>query len=125
MVHKASAATERREAALDTWRGLFRLEQGGPEGTILESTSASDVAGPEERIKQAREAMIKLVKDRFGGDQALIQEVNRLAISSEEAVAIIGDIKDAPKATDDHLASLEAIVAFDGTRPSFLVKENT
>ena len=69
--------------------------------------------------------MINLVKDRFGGDQALIQEVKRLAISSEEAVAIIGDTKEAPKATDDHLASLEAIVAFDGTRPSFLVKENT
>ena len=44
MVNKTSAATERRDAALNTWRGLFRLEQGGPEGTILELTAASDVA---------------------------------------------------------------------------------
>jgi hypothetical protein len=68
--------------------------------------------------------MIKLVTDRLGGDQSLIDQINRLAISSEEAIAIISDTAEAPKATDDHLASLEAIVAFDGTRPSFLVKDN-
>ena len=89
MTKQTTAAKARREAALDTWRGLFKLQQGGLEGAVPESMAASEGAPPDERIRQAREAMIKLVKDRFGGDQALIDQINRLAISSEEAVAII------------------------------------
>jgi hypothetical protein len=124
MANKASGAKGRREKALTRWRGLFGLEHASLEGAALESKSTSDAATPDDRIKQAREAMMKLVTDRFGGDPALIDQIDRLAISSEEAIAIISDTAEAPKATDDHLASLEAIVAFDGTRPSFLVKDN-
>jgi hypothetical protein len=68
--------------------------------------------------------MIRLVKDRFGGDATLIDAVNKLTVSSQEAVAIIGDTSTTVQPNEDQLASLEAIVAFDGTRPSFLVKDN-
>jgi hypothetical protein len=49
--------------------------------------------------------------------------VTDLALTSEEAVAILDTLPDADP-SPDQLASLEAIVMFDGTRPSFLVKDN-
>jgi hypothetical protein len=67
--------------------------------------------------------MTRLVKDRFGGDSALLEAIGKLAIPGEEAVAILSDPASQP--SDDHLAALDAIVAFDGTRPTFLVKEQT
>ena len=65
------AKSERRNAAIETWRGLFGLRRRGFEAAT-ESTSAGASEKPEDRIQQAREAMIRLAKDHFGGDRALI-----------------------------------------------------
>jgi V8-like Glu-specific endopeptidase len=78
-----------------------------------------------ERIARAKEAMLRQIKDCFGGDRSLAQQVEALSISSEEAIAILADPASAKKKpTADHFAALEAVVTFDGTRPSFLVKNN-
>ena len=64
-----------------------------------------------------------MVKDRLGGDTTMLQAVKDLAVSSEDAIEILQSLPDSEPTTDQH-AALEAIVMFDGTRPSFLVKDN-
>jgi hypothetical protein len=111
-----------RKAAMHRWRALLGV---GATGVLestggLESTMVQD--DPLDRVARAKEAMARLIKDRFGGDGALLQEVDRLAISGEEAIGILAD--PSTELTEDHFGALETIVAFDGTRPSFLVKES-
>jgi len=102
------------------WRKMFIPQRsGGFEGAVvLESTAVQD--DPIDRVARAKEAMQRVIKDRFGGDDALLKAVDQLAITSEEAIAVLDAAALEP--THDQLASLEAIVAFDGSRPSFLVK---
>ena len=64
-----------------------------------------------------------MVKDRLGGDTTMLQAVKDLALSSEDAVEILQSLPGSEPTTDQY-AALEAIVMFDGTRPSFLVKDN-
>jgi hypothetical protein len=78
--------------------------------------------GPANRVRRAKEAMIRLVKDRFGGDSVLTDAVNKIALTAKEAAAALAS--EAAKPSDEQLGALEAIVAFDGSRPSFLVKQN-
>jgi V8-like Glu-specific endopeptidase len=85
----------------------------------LESLQVPD--SPLDRIARAKEAMQRVIKDHFGGDSALAQAVEQLAISGEEAISILDQAEQEP--SDNHFSALEAIVAFDGTRPSFLVKQ--
>ncbi|CAA2105429.1 hypothetical protein MBUL_03188 [Methylobacterium bullatum] len=59
--------------------------------------------------------------EQFGGDVALLRTVDAIEFSSQEAVMVLGQREREPDA--DELSSLEAIVAFDGTRPSFLVRD--
>ncbi len=109
------------KATAQRWRRLLISDAPG----ALESVGALEgIAAPEnplERIARAKEAMLRLIKDRFGGDSALVKAVDALTISGEEAIGILDHAAQEP--TGDHFAALEAIVAFDGTRPSFLVKE--
>lgn len=115
-----------QKAQLQRFRRLFvpgaaaALESAGSlEGAGgLESKTLLD--DPRDRIARAREAMRRVIKDRFGGDDALLNAVEQLSISAEEAVAVLTAAEENP--SDDQMTSLEAIVAFDGTRPSFLVK---
>jgi hypothetical protein len=119
--------------AAERWRRHFLPEYDDFEGHTP-ARSAFETAMPEsaaatgnnddpvERIKRAREAMIKLIRDEFGGDRSLMDGVEKIALTSEEALAIL--MKPTKKLDAEHLASFEAIVAFDGTRPSFLVKNN-
>jgi V8-like Glu-specific endopeptidase len=101
---------------IDRWRKLLKIQ---PERG-LESVEQEDYA---ERIRCAREAMIQMVKDRLGGDPALLKVIDELALTGKDAIAILDALPhDAP--SRDQLAALEAIVMFDGTRPSFLVKHN-
>ena len=109
------------DAKAQRWRRLLIPETSDAlESTSgLESVAVDD--GPLDRVASAKEAMHRMIKDRFGGDEALSKAVDQLAITSEEAIAVLDAAAKEP--TDDHFASLEAIVAFDGTRPSFLVKK--
>ena len=78
---------------------------------------------PFERIEVAREAMIRQIEDHFGRDPALLKAVEELAITSEEAIEILDSMPDVDP-SPEQISSLEAIVMFDGTRPSFLVKDH-
>lgn len=110
------------------WRRLLipqksdALESAGR----LESTAGLESMAvkrddPLDRVARAREAMQRVVKDRFGGDEALRKAIDKLAISGEEAIEVLAGAASEP--THDQFSALEAIVAFDGTRPSFLVKQ--
>ena len=89
-------------------------------GSALESSA--EAAAPVDRVALAREHMRKIVFDRHGGDPALLAQVKSLAISGEEAVALLQD--EGPAPAPEQFSALEAIVAFDGTRPSFLVRND-
>jgi hypothetical protein len=90
--------TEARTA--QRWRQRFGLADAAPAGVLespqLESTAESTAAGiggtgeaPADRIERAREAMFRLVADRLGGDPALLDQVRALALSGQDAVAIL------------------------------------
>lgn len=103
------------------WRAQFGVgDRGNLESTASASMNPQD---PKDRIAQARETMVRIVKERFGGDVALIEQIESLELSAAEAVAILeqGSIE---VPTPDQLAALEAVVVFDGTRPSFLIKND-
>ena len=105
------------------WRHL--LKPGGRGRGKFESLETLEAAeDPLDRVARAKDAMLRVVKDRFGGDGTLAKAVDDMAISSEDAIAILAESSGEKQPTHDHLAALESIVAFDGTRPSFLVKEN-
>lgn len=110
--------------AIDRWRRQFRKKPAAAgavfEAAALEANAQQD--DPKERIERAKAAMLRLIHDRFGDVPELIKQVETLAITGEEAVAILAEPARQPEKR--HLAALEAVVAFDGTRPSFLVKDN-
>lgn len=106
----------KRKAAAHRWRRI--LSEDAPAAALESAGPADDSL---ERIARAKEAMVRLIKDKFGGDAALMQAVEHLTITGEEAITILNDPALEPH--DDHLGALEAIVLFDGTRPSFLVKD--
>ena len=104
------------------WRQLLIPQTAGAlesADSALESIVLED--DPLDRLARARQAMQRVVKDRFGGDEALLKAVENLALTGEEAISVLDSAASEP--TDDQFASLEAIVAFDGTRPSFLVRQ--
>jgi hypothetical protein len=105
------------------WRREFRI---GHESGALESaleTAGADPPSPGDRIALAREAMLQLVIDRFGGDGALIDQVKSIVLSAEDAITVLNEVESAVP-TNQHLEALEAVVVFDGTRPSFLLRED-
>lgn len=104
------------------WRREFGLG-GGAEGG-LESVPDAAAQSPDDRIAQAREAMLRLVKDRFGGDAALLAQVTSMTLSASEALAILQEAQTAAVPTLTQFEALEAVVVFDGTRPSFLLKDD-
>ena len=99
---------------------LLQIGSPGRGQTESVGSPSDDLA---ERIRRAQEAMVRMVKDRLGGDTTMLQAVKDLALSSEDAVEILQSLPDSEPTTDQY-AALEAIVMFDGTRPSFLVKDN-
>ncbi|MDG2528487.1 trypsin-like serine peptidase [Caulobacter endophyticus] len=125
----------------DAWRARLGIGQAA-RAPILEATANSRDSGegpgdraagamaleaatdehgpPEERIERARAQMRELVNTQFGGDQALLDGVEALAIDAREATALLQ--ADITPAAPPNWISLEAVVAFDGTRPSFLVQ---
>ncbi len=111
--------------AIHRWRKLLRIQPRGSHDLSLGGglESIEPRTDPSERIRLAREAMIRQIKDHFGGDSALLKAVEDLALTSEEAVSILDTLPDA-EPSRDQFAALEAIVMFDGTRPSFLVKSH-
>jgi hypothetical protein len=126
MKRQAEAASR----AAQHWRRRLGLVAPSPaaglESLSLESTEAGTGRTddtPADRIERAREAMIRMGTDQLGGDPALLEQVRALAFTGKEAMDILAtDESAAPHA--EQLAALEAIVAFDGTRPSFLVKDD-
>jgi V8-like Glu-specific endopeptidase len=108
-----------KSVAADRWRRLLNV-QSMATASALESLSLDDST---DRIKRAKEAMTRLVQDRFGGDTALLEALDGLLLTSKEAIDILAT-ESVEEPSVDHLGALEAIVAFDGTRPSFLVKDN-
>lgn len=110
----------------DAWRNRLGLSGTTSRGGLEDlrsgpATGPSEAPAPEDRIRIAREEMRRLVIERFGGDGALLAAVDELVLSASDAVAILADRQTPPAPNFD---ALEAIVAFDGTRPSFLVKED-
>lgn len=112
--------SEHAATKAEAWRRRLGLgARFALEGLEMAASSASPA---QDRIAQAREEMRRVVLDQLGGDAALLEAVERISLSSEEAVALIEQADRLP--SPDHFMALEAIVAFDGTRPSFLVKED-
>lgn len=111
---------ERAAEKADAWRRRLGLNAGfALEGLEMAAPSASPA---QDRIAQAREEMRRVVLDQLGGDPALLEAIASITLSSEEAVAVIEQAARIP--TPDEFMALEAIVAFDGSRPSFLLKED-
>jgi len=111
--------------AANRWRKLLQIKPGANRDDSLGGglESLEPRTGPSDRIQLAREAMIRQIRDRCGGDPALLKAIEDLALNSEEAVAIL-DTLPGTEPSPDQFAALEAIVMFDGTRPSFLVKSH-
>lgn len=102
----------------EQWRNRLGLGQD-------EATSNLESAGPadlsiDDRLRRARDEMRRVVIDQFGADAALLAGVEALALDGQEAVAVLSD--EARPVAPRMLAGLEAVVAFDGSRPSFLVQ---
>lgn len=105
------------------WRKRLRLDQGEIGDTLeagLETTNEGGSA--EDRIRLAHERMRMLVIENFGADAALLEAVAKIELTGKEAVSVLENGDRAP--SPDEYSSLEAIVAFDGSRPSFLLKED-
>jgi len=113
----------------DRWRRRLHIPAGGAEAeAALESVELEGVEpeapvapSPEQRIEQAREEMRRIVMGRLGGDAALLEAVDSVRLTGEEAVQLLRD-GDA-EIGEDQAVALEVIVAFDGTRPSFLIRD--
>lgn len=129
MIEKTEDATMARIA--QRWRERFNLASR-PTVAGLESLETEEVehASPggsaeacSERIARARQAMIQLVRDQLGGDSALLDEVQGLTLTCEEAINILAEDETTLPAADS-FGAFEAIVAFDGTRPAFLIKDD-
>ncbi|WP_439669204.1 Serine protease [Cupriavidus necator] len=103
-----------------TWRRRFGLQGKVAGGEFESALEAGGESTPAERIEHAREEMRRIVIERFGGDAALLESVAKISMTGQEAL----DVLDAAQRelAQEEYNSLEAIVAFDGTRPSFLVK---
>ena len=104
----------------DTWR--YRFGIGGATREANATLEQAQTLPADERIRLARERMRQVVLDRLGGDQALLETVDSIAMSSREAVALLDG--DGTTPATEQLNALEAVVAFDGSRPSFLVRED-
>lgn len=111
----------------ESWRRRLGLNHaaasGGFEsaGGSMESVDDAGTGDPRDRVRLAREKMRERVLDDFGGDPALLEAVDAIQLSGEEALAVLGTGEREPDM--EQFAALEAVVAFDGTRPSFLVKD--
>lgn len=104
----------------DAWRRRLGLS-GELDASRLESVNLVGVA-IEDRIVSARDAMMRLVKDSHRSDTDLIDIVRRIEKDSREGV--ISLTSGTAVLSDAQLLALEAVVAFDGTRPSFLIRQN-
>lgn len=120
------------ESSKTHWRRLLGVERsGGPEAAAgLESAGRPAPASqrdaessPADRIRSARERMRSIVVDALGGDRALLDAIDCIALSGGEAVAILQQ-DDSRPLQSRHTGALEVVVAFDGTRPSFLLLED-
>lgn len=104
----------------DAWRRRLGLtEVLEPSG--LESAGHLNIA-VEDRIITAREAMMRLVTDQHGSELDLVDVVRRIEKDSREGVLSLVSRTSAP--SDMQLSALEAVVAFDGTRPSFVIRQD-
>ena len=106
------------------WRRRLGVQGAGEvesDSGLESAEAAGSTEAPGERIRRAREEMKRIVRDRFGGDGALLAAVDSVVVTSIQAVQVLEDAERTPGARE--FSSLEAIVAFDGTRPSFLVRD--
>lgn len=111
----------RRSARADAWCRRFNIGESSLEGLTESTAEAVSSRSPDDRIALARDRMEEIVMARFGNDPALREAVAAIALSSSEAVQVLAEGA-APSALEQFNA-LEAVVAFDGTRPSFLIKD--
>ena len=113
----------------DRWRRRLHIPGGSSaaqsalESIELEGAEREGPAppSPEQRIEQAREEMRRIVMDILGGDAALLEAVECVRLTSEEALQLLRDGE--PAIDEERAVALEVIVAFDGTRPSFLIRD--
>jgi len=107
----------------DKWRRILGLRQGAPEAALESAFENAEGIGAKERVWRAREALEKLVKDRFGNDPGLLAAAREITLTGAQAIDVL-ELDDGTEPSEDELSALEAVVSFDGTRPSFLVKQN-
>lgn len=110
----------------DRWRRRLDISLSGDTiETSLESLELGEATpappSPEQRIEQAREEMRRIVMDRLGGDPALLEAVESVRLTGEEAVRLLREGEG--QIEEQQADALEVIVAFDGTRPSFLIRD--
>ncbi|MBV8752601.1 MAG: trypsin-like peptidase domain-containing protein [Hyphomicrobiales bacterium] len=110
-----------------------RLLAGQPGGGALEST-AFEAARPSEpdlssgaiseRVAVTRAELNRIVKEYLGDKPDLYEVADQIARGGETALHAVADEDHAKLAQDHVLNALEVIVRTDGSRPSFMVKND-
>lgn len=103
-----------------SWRHRLGLSIGA-DPSQLESTGEVRMS-IDDRMAAAREAMFRRARDDHGTDSELLAAVRAIGRDGTEAVVALAS--GANMLSPMQLSALEAVVAFDGTRPSFLVRED-
>lgn len=105
-------------STLARWRARFGLIQGMPEAPGAPPLSL------QQRVEIAREQMQRAARTHASPAPGLDEAVAATDRDVSEAVAMLLNSEDETEAELKVLAALEVIVAFDGSRPSFLIRDN-
>jgi V8-like Glu-specific endopeptidase len=121
--HRNRDREQLRSAAARHWTDEFLRGSSGARGGVEAATGPTHSA-PTDRIDAARQAMLRIVTDRFGGDDVLRRQVESMTLTAQEAIDVLRERRDDRPPSGAQMASLEAVVTFDGTRPSFLLRRH-
>src|ERR1043166_3996785 len=110
-----------------------RVLAGQPGGGAADATAfeAAQPSGPDlssgaiaERVTAAQAELNRIVKDYLGDTPDLYEIADQIARGGEAALHAVANEDHAKLAQDHVLNALEAIVRTDGSRPSFMVKND-
>lgn len=107
-----------------------RLLADGVERTSLQRTlgeaTAPDLSSPaiKDRVERARAQLRRIVRDYLGNKHELLELADSIAEQGREALIAVAEGDDDRLRAAGRLKTLEVIVRSDGSRPSFLVRDD-
>ena len=126
-----NVSTHSDEPALPVASDYYRaiLSRGGPAGSRLESREGvveADLSTPaiNERLNYTKKQWKKVIKTHLGDRSDLHQLVDRIVEEAKKPLHLVGDKEEAALTNAEHLTQLESIVRLDGSRPSFMVRND-